>query len=828
VSKSTGERVTSWGRRLALLLTLAPYALGIACAAETAPATTQNVELPIYLDDQELGSIKVEFDRDNALISIDGLAVLDFLRTVLLPERLAEIEHSLGQNGRLASETLAFLAIGLEYDPAKLELALSIPAELRRRVDVRLGTGDPYRGRTIPITPSATGSAYLNMRTSADYLTGFQGADWQGAIIDLDGAATMFGTTLEGVATYRSGAVSGWSRGDVRFVRDFSESRIRATAGDLRYGLDGFQSFYQLGGIAIGREFRLQPYRASTPAGETTLLVERRSRVDVMVNGRRLETLNIAPGRYNVRDFPFAPGANDISLRITDEVGRVQTLNFPFIYDSTVLADGEHDFHYAAGFQTTSTQNGRTYDTQRPLFSFYHTFGLTDQFTLGANAQAASRDQMGGLEARWATRLGTLRGDVGMSSAASRATGYAARLQYRYLDTIGEFSSGRTMELSVGYRSKSFAAVGTPIARNPVSVNVGGRYGQRLIASIYGAAGFTWQVGRDVTRNAYSADISVSSPIARGLNAYFLFSRGRPSVGPTDNRIFAAISWFPGTGHSVSSTHDTRTDTSRLQWHYHPSRPVQALETDVLAERNPGTSTLRAEANYTGYRFRAGVFHSRENDRTGRSTDQQRTSLTFGSALAFADGHFGISRPIADSFALIVPHPALSKQRIEVNPAPRTPQALTDFFGTAILPDLSSYYRQQVLLDAPELPDGLDLGQDFYTIEPRYRSGTVIPAGTGATVLVEANFVDFANRPLGLELGFVTVAALPDRDPIDFFTSDAGRMRVAGVAPGTITIQFRNYPQSPVTIQIPQGTTGVFDAGTVSVSVVAVPSILEK
>lgn len=815
---------TAW--LVAILLLLLLYASGQARTQEPPTNAPPGIDLPLFLDNRELGEVDVQFSRDNELISIDGRAVLDLLRDIILPANYGDFERRLDQRGRLSREALASLAVGLEYDAAKLELVLSIPPEMRRRVEVHLGTGSPFGGKPIPVTPPASTSAYVNVRTAADYLGGGQAAGWQPALLDLDGAATVLGTTLEGTATFRGGATGGWTRGDVRLVRDFVASRIRVTAGDLAYGVDGFQGFYGMGGLSVGRDFDLQPYRSSKPAGETTVLVERSSRVDVLVNGRRVETLDIGPGRYNVRDFPFAPGANDVSLRLTDDAGRVQILNFPFVYDATVLANGVHDFHYAAGFESESTRAGRRYDTSRPLLSFYHALGINDQLTLGANAQASSRARLGGVEARWATRVGTFRGDFGMSAATTRPTGYAARLQYRYLDTVGESSAGRTLEISTSYRSRTFTGLSTTTANNPVSIDAGARYGQRLFGTVYGAAGLSWQKGRGSTRDAYAADFSVSSPIADGLSAYVLVSRNRSAVGRGENRIFAAISWFPGGGHSTSASHDSRTGHTRAQWHYHPSRAVEAWETDVLTERGPTASTVRSEVNYTDYRFRAGLYHSREYGRGGGS-DQQRTNLTVGSALAFADGHFAVSRPIADSFALIVPHPALKDQRVEVNPGPHAPQALVDGLGAAVLPELTSYYRHQILLDAPELPDGLDLGQDFYTLQPEYRTGTVIAAGTGATVLLDAAFVDATGAAMGLELGSAAVEALPDRAPVEFFTSREGRMRIAGVAPGNITIYFANYPDTPVMIGVPENTVGFFNAGQIAVPVIAVPSMEE-
>jgi len=355
-------------------------------------------------------------------------------------------------------------------------------------------------------------------------------------------------------------------------------------------------------------------------------------------------------------------------------------------------------------------------------------------------------------------------------------------------------------------------------------LDLGVRYGRRIFGNLYGSAGMNWQFGRQGMRDAKFFDAGLSSPLGRNFSAYMLFSRAQPAIGKADNRVFLAVSWFPtGTRQSGSISHDTRAQDTRLQWRYTPTRTVDAFDADLTAERGPTQDIVRGEASYTGYRFETRVYHTGSFDRANLGTSQQRTSLTMGSALAFADGHLAVSRPISDSFVMVAPHPSLGDRKVEVNALGDVPEAKTDVLGPAMLPQLTSYYRYQVQIDAQDLPLGLDLGPDFYTVQPSYRSGIVVPAGTGGTVILNAALSDFAGTALDLELGSARMADDPNRAPIDFFTNKLGRLQIGGLAPGKVIIELKNYPEIPITLTIPNDAEGIYDAGKLEVPVVALP-----
>lgn len=678
---------------LCVIVVLIGYATATQAATEPKSPGLRYITLPCTLDGSELGEVDSVIDAANHLVSISDEPILEWLKPVVLPAYIDRLQERMNGKHELTVQDISSTGLGLEYDTTQLELRLIVPVEARKRVDLHLGGGRSERAEPGVLNASDV-SAYLNFRGAREYLAGTRNG-WQPLILDFDGATTILGTTFEGIATYRGPSAfamdSGWSRGDLRLVRDFPNTRLRVSAGDVSYGLDGFQGFRRIGGISVGRDFGLQPYRSSAPSGLTSLMLDRRSRVDVIVNGQRVESLTLAPGQYNVRDFPFASGPNDVSLRITDEVGRIQTVNFPFVYDATVLGRGEHDFHYAAGFAATPTAHGRKYAKDQVLGSFFHAVGITDQVTVGANFQADSDERIGGLEARWAAPFGTLRLDAAGSIVSGIKNGYALRLSYRYVGVSNAQSTGRSVEFTSVYRSPTFATFGVAQPVNPVALDFGVRYGQRLFGKLYGSLGFSYQRGRQGLRDSRSIDAGLSTSFSESLNVYLLAGRARHSSGRSETRVFLAVSWFPvGSNHSVTASRDTRSHDNQLQWHYTPRHNVHSFEADAVAERTHLQDQFRAEAEYKGYRFTTSVFQSSILDRTGTSGDQHSTTLRLGSALAFADGHIGVSRPITDSFAIISPHRALKGHPVDVNPYSGRADAQTGLLGPAVLPDLAS------------------------------------------------------------------------------------------------------------------------------------------
>jgi outer membrane usher protein len=88
--------------------------------------------------------------------------------------------------------------------------------------------------------------------------------------------------------------------------------------------------------------------------------------------------------------------------------------------------------------------------------------------------------------------------------------------------------------------------------------------------------------------------------------------------------------------------------------------------------------------------------------------------LTFGTALAFADGYFAWSRPVDNSFALVVPYSNFKGQRIGINPTGKSYFGLIDNLGSGVISNLRPYNISNLIIDSSKIPLGYDLGKNFY------------------------------------------------------------------------------------------------------------------
>jgi outer membrane usher protein len=580
---------------LILLALLRPIeSVEAAPADERKPAARATViALPLVLDNRALGDVQSRISAEMELVAIEARAVVELLRPVLLPDVLKAVAQSAGADGYLTPAGIESAGIGVDFDSGRLEVKLKIPGALRSVFELSLAPRRFAEGLRF-LDPAPT-SAYVNLLGGFSYVHYSDTSDGGRTplVLDFDGAFNRNGTVLESRASWREENSHPWRRDDLRLVHDFPDRRTRIAVGDVVSATDGFQSSTLAGGVSLTRNFNLQPYRRSSPAGEAAFELERDSRVEFVVNGQRVATQRLGPGRYRVRDFPFAVGSNDVQVRITDEVGRVETVRIPFVFDVAVLGVGEHDFGYALGVTAERHSAGRRYNHADQFFSAFHNLGVTDTVTLGINGQGTSEVAQGGLEARLATPIGGFRADLAGSRVVDGDRGLAARLQYRYEEPPMAKRNGRSGTAALSYRGARFASLGTVEPVNPVAYELRLVYGQRLWQDISGNIGFTRQWARDLGDDGTQADVGFSRRLSDEFSTQVVLSR-RVGFGiKNDSRIFLSLSWFPlRSGHSWGASYDTSADTARLDWQYSPTDTVDHFQASASVSQEPDAKFL--------------------------------------------------------------------------------------------------------------------------------------------------------------------------------------------------------------------------------------------
>lgn len=834
--------------RLALLGTCGLVASATASAAHAADrdqpgATTQAQERRIVIDGRQLlpdGSTKLNTTgrtvtltvpakdgprnlgdivltvspEDRVEISAERL--LDLLANVLDPDVLRTLRGSFAGKTTLSPSDFEASGIRIRYNPQTLELDLEIASERRASRTVQVSPLD--RARIGNFVQPAGFSAYVNVRGSLDYLWEGFNDGVQSPVFFLDGATRFAGVVLESEAAWSPGADNNpdFQRIGSRAVYDDQKNLIRWTAGDLQTIARGFQSAPDIAGLSIFRSYSvLQPQTIIRPRGDRTFRLERPSTVEVQVNGQIVRRLQLAPGTYDLRDFPFTQGANDIRLSVLDDAGRSELLRFNVFLDQSQLAKGLSEFGLYVGVMSPLRQRGPHYTDDLAFTGFYRR-GVSDFLTLGVNAQADKNTRMGGVEGVLGTAIGTFGGNFSLSDIDGVGSGWGGIATFQRLI---QRSGGRadSLNLSIEARSRKFGPIGTIVPNNPFKYEIGAGYSHAFNDYLYGGLDGRFSKGRGLQRDTHTFRATLGWRINQRLS---MTADGRYERDNLGTRIGGLLSLTLRLGRysSVRADYDTRFDRARLSYQMLHGQGVGSYNIAADVERSNLGSGVNVNGNYFANRAELGLSHfgSFQND-FGDSTSQ-RTSLRFASSFAIADGHASIGRPIYDSFAVVRGHPGLKGAEVLLDPSPFGFTATTGMLGSGIHPSLSSYSERTISVDAPTAPAGVDLGQGSFRLFPPYRSGYALTVGSAYAVTAIGRLLNRDGEPVALVTGTAVELANPDNEPIPVFTNRVGRFGAPGLAPGKWRITMLDPLKSSFIIVVPEKAEGVLRLGDLTPS----------
>lgn len=713
-------------------------------------------------------------------VSFSAERLLALLEPRLRLEVFNSLRETLNRNGALAPADLRANGIDLRYDPQTLQIELDIAVTSRASNVVELSGAD---GRAVSYAQPADVSGYLNARGAMDWVQQGDNEGLSAPVMFLDGAVRIKDVVFESEANWQPGAAGvDLQRRGSRFVYDDRDRLARWSAGDLLTVARGFQSAPEIAGVGVTRRYSvLQPQTLVRPRGSRSFQLERRSLVEVRINGQLVRRMELDPGAYDLQDFPFTQGSNDVELTITDDSGRTERLDFNIFLDQAQLAEGLSEFGFYGGVLAPLGLTGPRY-SDRPAFTGFYRRGMSDRVTLGANFQADPQSWMGGGEVVFATPIGSLAGFASASDVAGHGRGWATLLTFQRTIARGGLGAD-ALSLSFEARSRAFAPVGVLRPFNPYSLIVGASYSASLSANLYAGLDARYSRGRDGEPDVTSLRGTLGGNLSQRLSfagdvTYERDQRGKRFAG------FLSVTYRFDRRSSVRADLDTRSDRARLTYQTFGGSGVGAYSLSADVERSDIGAGASLNANYYANRAEIGFSHFGLFDRDLTGSRGQRSSLRFGTALAYADGAVSMGRPVHDAFAIVKAHRSVSDYGVLVDPAGSTASATTGSWGTALQPNLSSYSDRSLTITAPEGPVDLELGAGSFRLLPPYRGGYLLTAGSDYNVSAVGRLLDAGGEPVALLSGIAVEAEHPEREAVPFFTNAAGRFGVTGLAPG--------------------------------------------
>lgn len=769
--------------------------------------TGRTMTIVAPLKDREifLGDVEMQIDADDA-VQVSVAQVFELLARTLDPAAVEPL-RPLAEPGVFAPlSSFAERGLPITFDARSLELSIGIPASARGRQSIGLADLDRETYGDFALPEAFT--AYVNFNAAADYI--HEGAGDTGfgdPLVLLDGAARLHGWVLESEATWNSDR--GLSREGTRLVYDDVERLNRWMVGDLLPQSRGFSGVQDIAGVSVARTYALlDPQRNVAPRGGRTFTVERDSTVEAFVNGRSVRTIRLTPGTYDVSDFPFVQGSNDVDLVIVDDAGQREVLSFSLFIDRTQLAPGLSEYGFYGGVRSSRLGDSIEYSDDFAANGFYR-YGLSESLTLGANFQYSEDASLVGGEAVWGSALGTIGGDFAVSHLDNGGSGWAANVSFERL--IQDTNGGTSLLATLEARSRRFGTAGQIAPDNPYVFNTSVGLNRSFGNSSFAGAQVRYAKARDGFEDERSIRLTYGRRITDRLNMIFDVDWGDGGFADGTSFRIALVHRMGDTG-SARAEYDSAGERARLGYQTSGGRGVGAWSASGNLDVASDTYGLNGSASYAANRADLGIAHATAYSQTADEISDQRTSFRASTGIAFAGGQLAIGRPVSDGFVIVRPYAGARDVTIEVEPSPDGFYARSGAMGPALYGQVSAWSPRTVVYDAADAPAGFDVGQGALRLLPPYRAGYLVTVGSDYGVTAIGRLLDRDGEPVTLIAGAAIEQGGEGRR-VEIFTNRQGAFGASGLKAGRWRIEMPGEPPLTYDLIVPEAPDGVARAG---------------
>ena len=621
-------------------------------------------------------------------------------------------EQALREAGGQRYYSLRALGARVAFDEATLALQVDFPPKSLAGTEIDLANRPP----PVPLTPAGR-SLILSYRLASTRASGGPAQVAMDTDLNVRLGPILLRQESRMVFTGTPGTRR-FSRGSSQAIWDDRQNGRRVIVGDVVSSAGAYGTSITAGGILVAKDYDMLPDVIKQPTASLQTSSALPAQVEVAVDGSTIYRANVGPGPISLNNLLLYGGTRNVRVTVTDASGRREVLEQPFLFTDTVLAQGLHDYSYFLG-KRSELGADNAWHYRELAWQGFHRYGVNDHLTVAAGGEG-NRDFTNagaGITLRSDT-LGLLSLDLLGSRdrlAGTFAPGWSAR--YTYATPLGSLVLGKR-HFGGGFRSFISGAL-APNLRDESRIGVATQFGQFSLAL-------------DLAR---STDDLATHDTGSFRMATSIGRRTTLSAELQARRDNGVRDW----GAFVFLRHELDGD----RWvgssvHASPGRPTFELETGKQLSQGEGV----------GYRL--GLASGTQGDAGGVDTslsanwNLRPVTLEFigssplrGSGSRFAevaasgavvavDNYWGLTRRVDDGFVLArlgVPQKGVD---VLVN---NQVQGTTDANGVLFIPQVTSFGRQDVSVDAKQLGMQYSLPVQRQTISTAYRSGTIVDFG---------------------------------------------------------------------------------------------------
>ena len=791
--------------------------------AEMAPESTVGADaaelsMPVKEHGFKLGDVMALAYEDRS-VRIERESFLSVIGRVLSAETQQKLQGDLPKTKYLDPSAISAAGLRTTYNPSDLEITIEPKVEQRPRGEIA-GT---MRGNNThaDLAQPAILSGFFNTYFGVAYE---RAEDAPGAFafpaVLLDGAARWNGFVVEGKA--QLGSDGTFARQNSRLVYDMPEDAIRVSAGDIALGANGSFSLPPLLGFAIEKTYAtLQPSQNIRPTGKRTFRVERHSEVQVIVNDREVRRLNLSPGEYDLRDLPLASGTNNVKLKIKDEFGKEESVDFSILFNRTLLNPGISEWSLAGGIKTETGPLSPIYDDEVPLLSAVYRLGLSETLTASLSAQGTLDTGLVGANSLVQTPIGLLSVDAAVSAGPNAELGWSVAGELA-IDTDDFWETLGSLQVGMDIMSADFMSSLSQVPAAGGRVRVSSAFSQPLPAGYSASISGYYQLAEMEGDRGFGASVSLSRTVSNELTigvAGGYENRAEPGRDGLDGlSLVARLNYRPSAGSFFTLQADglsgKRLGAVGSDFRESGSQGSIDLTLEQMPREDKENSQNLASAdlNYANSRIEVNASHARQFERLGTLVTNRRTSVNAGTGFAFADGDVAFGRPVRGGFAIVNSHKTIGEGTVRLGASEEQYQAESDGLGPLLVSDLSAYAPTRLSYEVDNLPPGYDLGSGTFAFLAPLKAGYSVTVGSDFAVTAIGILKDSNGKTVPMQAGTILVSEEAAKKIVTF-TNAEGRFSVQGLKAGEWVLKMHDEPSLQYLLKIPKDASGFVELG---------------
>lgn len=616
---------------------------------------------------------------------------------------------------------------------------------------------------------------------------------------------------------------------NTRLIRDDRTTLQRLTLGDLAADTGVLGSRLAMGGIGIAKVYSIDPYFTQQPLFHFAGLTQLPATVEVFQDGNRIRTEKVDPGQFSIDNLRTTLGARDIRIVVRDALGRETVYSTPYYFASQLLGTGLHEYSYNLG-ALRKEYGTRSDDYADLAWAAYHRYGLTEDVTISGHTEGG--DGLTNIGSTLLLRLGSV-GVASLDAAASRdggESGCAGGLGFEYLGPRFQ-SRLQLFALSPGYATLGNRSWGDDYTHD-LAASIG------YLDRTYGSLTLSFLSRKP--RSA-AAEESYALTYTRNLGTLaFLSASYTHQVRDqgNDDQIYVSFNYYLDRSSDVtlaaSHRHDRQTDSQTVEARRNaPVGTGYGWRATAAREHTPAGTAFKVNP-FVQVNGEHGVYRAEYGyvDRPSGEEDLHRLDVSAAGAIVALGGSVGLVRPVQDSFALVKVG-EVENVRVYVN---NREIGRTAADGTLFVPELSSYFDNQVRIEDNDIPIAYLARQLRQDISPPLRSGSCVnfpllryQAFTGTLRLPPADVIqqNLPNHGLVLKAGSWTASGIVDVDGTFYVESSfpstpassscaALAKEQSGVAHGSAQMVIRSDGITyTCPVDLPAAAAPVTDLGTI-------------